>query len=164
DDDYRAPRCLVKQLEPIALDQATVTGVPRDLVVHVPGARFVRFKRREELGNPSNWIGNGVDRWKGRPIYAGFSFHDGTAMFTRSALRHGIKHKAVPVGQKVDFINAVLGAGEKHVAVPNEQLFCYVRHANNTWRYLDWKVEQPAAAPTWIPADVMAFWRKGAAA
>ncbi len=163
DDDLYMPRRLVQQLEPIVLGKATITGIPRGYIVRAPGARFFNFKPLRTLGKLEDWIGNGIDRWEGKPITAHFAFHDGTAMFARSALRHGIRHPAVPVGQKVDFLNSLIAAGEKWAAIANDKLFVYVRHRRNTWNYAEQKVHVPVDRPAWIPPEVVSFWKEGVA-
>ncbi len=156
DDDYRAPRCLIRQLEPLAFDRATITGIPRDYVVYTPGARFAKFKPIRERGPIAGWIGNAIGGWKG-------PFHDGTALFARSVLRHKPKHPPLAVGQKVIFLNHLIDAGEKCAAVRNEGLFIYVRHGTNSWQYVDRRAVVTVPAPAWAPADAVDFWRKGVA-
>lgn len=155
DDDYWDPARLTRQLEPIVLGRASITGIPRDYVVRTPGAEFFKTIDRSRRGPVKTWIGNGL---------AAFSlpFHDGSAMFSRSALRHGTQHPPLQNGQKVIFLNGLVDAGEKWAAVPNSRLFVYVRHGSNTWRPVEQRLFSPVPAPLWIPADVMAFW-KGAA-
>jgi glycosyltransferase involved in cell wall biosynthesis len=155
DDDWFHPRRVVRQLEPLAFDRATITGIPRDYVVSTPGANFAKFKPVRERGPVEGWIGNALGGWKG-------PFHDGTAMFARSVLRHGAQHPPYQVGQKMTFLNALIDAGEKCVAVRNDGLFVYVRHGRNTWKYVDAKTVNAVPAPRWIPGSVVEFWRKGA--
>lgn len=163
DDDWYHPMRLHRQLEPIALGKATVTGIKRDLVVYTPGGRFVRFKPQPFRGNLERWIGNGNPAQEGKRQGSQFGFHDGTAMFTRSALRHGVQHPPLKVGQKLVFLNGLMAAGEQVAVVRNEGLFVYVRHLANTWQYNARLVEVPAATPSFVPREVLAFWRKGVA-
>jgi glycosyltransferase involved in cell wall biosynthesis len=163
DDDWYHPRRLIKQLEPIAMGLATVTGIPRDLTVYTPGARFVRFAREIVTGPVLRWVGNGNELWKGKRQGARFGFHDGSAVFARSVLRHAIPHKPLQIGQKLVFLNDLLAKRERMVSVPNDNLFVYVRHGSNTWQYNARLVERPAPTPSWVPADVLAFWRRGVA-
>jgi glycosyltransferase involved in cell wall biosynthesis len=162
DDDWFSPRRLVRQLEPIALGSASVTGICRDLVVYTPGARFVRFKPPALRGRVAEWVGNGNPILDGRREGARFGFHDGTAVFARSVLRHGAVHPPIKVGQKLVFLNRLVDAGERFATVPNDGLFVYVRHQTNTWNYVARRVEDAAPTPSFVPADVLAFW-KGAA-
>jgi O-antigen biosynthesis protein len=159
DDDWFSPRRLVKQLEPIAMGRATITGIPRDLVVYTPGGRFCRFKAPELRGKLRGWLGNGFGSKGGHK----FQFHDGSAMFTRAALRHGATHPPLRNGQKVVFLDALLAAGERWEAVENQGLFVYVRHDANTWNYVARRVEVPAAEPSFVPEAIRAFWRRGVA-
>jgi glycosyltransferase involved in cell wall biosynthesis len=157
DDDWFSPRRIVKQLEPIALGRASITGIPRDLVVYTPGGSYVRFKAPEQRGRLRDWLGNGFG--KGHK----FLFHDGSAMWTRAAMRRGATHPPLRNGQKVVFLDSMIAAGEKWEAVPNTGLFVYVRHGANTWNYVPHAVEVPALEPSFVPQDVRAFWRKGVA-
>jgi len=157
DDDWFSPRRLVKQLEPIALGKATITGIPRDLVAYTPGGRFVRFRAPKDRGPVKGWVGNALG------LDLRFQFHDGSAVFHRRVLRHGVQHPPMRMGQKVVFLNGLIEAGEKWAAVPNDGLFVYVRHSDNTWNYVAHRVEIPALAPSFLPPSVVEFWRKGAA-
>jgi glycosyltransferase involved in cell wall biosynthesis len=157
DDDWFSPRRLVRQLEPIALGKASITGIPRDLVAYTPGGRFVRFRPAAERGPVKAWVGNALG------LHPKFKFHDGSAAFTRRALRHGTQHPPLRMGQKVVFLNDLIDAGERAATVPNDGLFVYVRHATNTWNYVAHRVEVPASVPSFLPQSVVDFWRKGAA-
>ena len=163
DDDWYHPRRLIRQLEPIALGKATVTGIPRDLTVYTPGGRFVRFDRFVTMGPPLAWVGNGNELWRGKRQGARFGFHDGSAVFHRSVLRKGVVHAPLQIGQKLVFLNDLMHQGEKMVSVQNDKLFVYVRHGTNTWQYNARMVERPAPTPSWIPRDVLEFWRAGVA-
>ena len=166
DDDWFSPRRLIVQMEPIALGQASITGIPRDLVVHTPGATFARFKPVRTKASLKSWIGNGNDGWEGngwKPVYANFGFHDGCAMFTRRTLRHGLKHPPLRAGQKVDFLNGLVRKGERVIVIPNDKLFIYVRHGRNTWTYSEERIEVPIQVPLWVPEDAVSFWRKAVA-
>jgi glycosyltransferase involved in cell wall biosynthesis len=163
DDDLFMPRRLVTQLSPIVEGRVDMTGIPRDLIAYVPSARFVRFKPPARRGAVSTWIGNGIDRVGPdgeRPIAARFSFHDGSAMFSRASIPDGVKHPPVRVGQKVFFINEMIAAGARTETVPNNRLFVYVRHGSNTWNYVAKLLEIPAERPRWVPEDAVSFWKE----
>jgi len=164
DDDLFMPTRLVRQLEPIVLEQVQITGIPRAYIVQTPGAVFYKFRPNDQLGSLESWIGNGVDRWAGNggaPIKMLATFHDGTAMFKRDIIGD-FKHPPVRVGQKVDFINQLIRAGNRWLSVVNNRLFVYVRHGKNTWNYNERKVHLHVSAPAWVPNDTLEFWRKGA--
>jgi glycosyltransferase involved in cell wall biosynthesis len=149
DDDWFHPRRLVCQLQPLVLGLATVAGIPRDLVLS--GGEFWRFRAR--LGPAAGWIGNGEATFK-------LPFHDGTSMYAREVLRHGHRHTPKTVNQKADFLNAITDAGEKWKAVPNNDLFVYIRHAKNTWQFRQDVALARASAPWWFPADDLEFYRR----
>ena len=156
DDDYFGPRRLITQLEPIVLEQATITGFVRDYVVRLnEGCTYWKFLAKERRPRSELWLTTGLGKYN-------LGLHDGTAMFARSVLRHGIVHPPYRVRQKVYFLQALTEAGEKWRDLPAKEHFIYVRHDKNTWEFRQDLVLYPVAAPRWVPKDVSDFWRREA--
>lgn len=156
DDDFWGPRRLVRQLEPIVLGEAEITGIPRELVARVPSASFHRFTK-DWFKNPGV-RGNTVGNWS-------LPWHDGTTMYSRRALSFGVKHPPVNINQKVQFINALVAKGMKWKAITNDGAFVYVRHdaksaaAPNSWQFGERRVLEAVPVPMWFPAPVLEYWR-----
>lgn len=156
DDDYWGPRRLVCQLEPIAMGEAEMTGLPRDLVAKIPSGGFFKFAPDwfKSRANRGNTVGNFNLPW-----------HDGTAMYSRRALSLGVQHPALNLNQKVQFINGIVARGVKWKRVHNHEHFVYVRHdagsrqAPNTWQFREQVSLTPAPTPLWFPREVLAFWK-----
>lgn len=149
DDDWFHPRRLVRQLQPIVLEEATVVGIPRVLVL--AGGEWFRFDRGTL--DPRDWVGNGITSNYRLP------FHDGTAVYSRAVLRHGIGHMLTPVTQKVEFLTGITDAGEPWAVVSDPDLFVYIRHGKNTWQFNEQLVHVPTYRPYWFPQADLDFYR-----
>lgn len=144
DDDYHGPGRLTRSALPIRDGGATLTGMTFDLILKLPDRHFYRFKPVNELPSDGSWAGNGLGEcaWP--------NIHDATAMFSRSVLRHGLKHVG-ELRQKVHFMNGLAAKGEKLEVVDNRGSYVYVRHARNSWLFDEAgslrRVEVPDAVP-----------------
>lgn len=153
DDDWFHPRRLVMQLEPLVLGRAAITGMLREYVAVLQTGRFYKFLPKSRRAPLKDWIGNGRATFR-LPI------HDGTAMFLRRALPAGVEHPPLPVGQKVEFLNALHVRGARCEAILNDGLFVYVRHGRNTWQYAEGRVMERVGVPSWFPREVLRFWQE----
>ena len=154
DDDFFGSRRLLAQLDPIALGQAEMTGMARDLVAKVPSGEFYRFL--------PDWFKSPRNRGNTMTNFT-LPWHDGTAMFVRRALKLA-KHPNINQNNKVQFINSVVAAGLKWKRVENDGHFVYVRHegaklAPNTWQFNETSVLKHVPAPWWFPAHVLEAWK-----
>lgn len=154
DDDWFAPRRLMMQVEPMAIGNATVTGIPVRYILHGPTSKWFRFSDKSIKLMQLRQKPDKLNR---------LPFHDGTAIFHRSALRHGIDYPDVTVGQKLFFLNDLFDAGEVVVPVPNRNLFVYLRHGSNTWKFVEGRLLEPVPAPRWFPDRDLKFHQQGAA-
>jgi hypothetical protein len=62
------------------------------------------------------------------------------------------------VSQKVWLLNAILRGGAEWVRVPNDNMFVYIRHAKNVWKFDEAKVRRPAERPSWFPGHELKFY------
>ena len=154
DDDWFSPRRFMIQMEPMAIAGATVTGIPIRYILHGPRSEWFHFS----TGSLSL-----MQRRQKPDQLNRLPFHDGTAMFNRSVLRGGIRYPDMTVGQKLFFLNDLFDAGEKVVPVPNLNLFVYLRHGANTWKFVEGRLLTKVAAPRWFPNSELIFHGGGAA-
>jgi glycosyltransferase involved in cell wall biosynthesis len=154
DDDFFGPRRLVKQLEPIVLEEVEVVGMLRDYVLVLPTCSWFKFNYAPLPAKA--WIGNGLANFK-------LPFHDGTAMYTRHAAELGVVHPALDMNQKVQFLNGLADLGVRWKAIPTEQHFVYVRHGRNTWQFNEQRRLVPTGRPHWFTTTMQA-WYEGRAA
>ncbi|MGH9462433.1 MAG: hypothetical protein ACRD1X_14545, partial [Vicinamibacteria bacterium] len=120
-------------------------------VFKIPSRTFWRFNLTKLP--VKSWIGNGRATFR-------LQIHDGTALYHRRVLRHGLKHPPLAIGQKVEFLNGVVAAGERWRAVPNGGDFVYVRHQRtNTWQFREDLRLVEIRRPWWFPEALMDSYR-----
>jgi hypothetical protein len=141
-------------MEPLLTSRATISGLPVEYILTAQDSRFWQFNDREVTLMQRRQTQIKVSR---------FAFHDGTAVFSREVLRHGIKYPDVTVGQKVIFMIDLVDAGEKAKRVDNRRHFVYVRHGSNTWTFKEWQLLDRVSAPRWFPKSELDFFREAAA-
>lgn len=125
DDDLFQPMRLTRQVEPIVMDQADLTGYRIHDILRFPDLKCYRFREGVKI-KPSP---------RTTQIYLP-KFHDSTAMFHRKVWDAGLQFTLVPVFQKGDFLNDAIRAGFRSQALANESgEFVYARHKNNTWQF-----------------------------
>jgi glycosyltransferase involved in cell wall biosynthesis len=151
DDDWFAPRRFVRELAPIVLGEASIVGCLRDYVLEIPACRWSQFNKTTLP--VKKWVGNGRATFR-------LQIHDGTAMFSRDVLRHGVKHPPLAIGQKVEFLNGIVARGERWRAIPNDGLFVYVRHGSNTWQFREDLRLVERRRPLWFPEALLEFYRR----
>jgi len=142
DDDYYSPRRIVRQIEPLVLDQADLVGLGMDLVLTIPDCRFWRFKRE-----PSR--------------IRGHSLHDGTIAYRRGALK--ALYRDSSLGESTAFVNEAISGGARIVELHQKDLFVYVRHDRNSWRFDARERLEPAPQPRWFPEEMLVFYKMAAA-
>jgi glycosyltransferase involved in cell wall biosynthesis len=147
DDDWISPRRVIRQIEPLILGTAQIVGFKRNVVLSAGDP--VRWWKIEGRGN---WIGNGATNLR-LPI------HDGSALYLRSVLKTGARFPHRTMNEKVDFLNAAVAGGATWTVIPNADLFVYVRHGANTWKYSEALAHVSVAAPYWFPDSEMEFYR-----
>lgn len=154
DDDWQAPRRLVKQLEDLVLKGGDVNGYVTEYLLTVGDARFWKFDSRYTKRNERGCVGNAT-------IPIGVPFMDGTAMFRRGVIG-AAKYPDIAVGQKVLFLDAMRTAGAELHGLPNDGTYVYVRHGSNTWQYYSDKRLKAQAQPSWFPLRELPFYRSAA--
>jgi glycosyltransferase involved in cell wall biosynthesis len=152
DDDWFNPVRLVRQLDPIVRQTADVVGFRRNYVL-TAGETSSWFKINPGRLEARFWIGNGATDLR-------IPIHDGSAVYTRKAAELGT-HPEQTMNEKVGFLNSV--ASLKWASIENRDLFVYVRHGKNTWKYSESIVHEATERPWWFPRSESEFYRKGVA-
>jgi O-antigen biosynthesis protein len=144
DDDWYAPGRLRCQAAPILSGAADITG----LRVH----RFFE-----------------LDAWKlwtcSRALHARMFIEDvaaGTLVYRRALWGEPARYPATNLREDADFLVAAMRAGARLERLADD-LFVYVRHGGNTWRFASGELLMPdhwreLGAPAW-PPEVDAFYR-----
>jgi O-antigen biosynthesis protein len=143
DDEWYGPSRISAQAAPIVAGRAAVTGLVGGLIAWIPQVRFTRLKGR--LKKPGDRVSDGI------------LFHEGTAAFSRSVLRH-FTAEQLKNTWKIQFAKAVEAAGERIEPIQNDGLWVHVRHGGNISPLALHRVED-VPTPAWIPESTLSFWR-----
>ncbi len=148
DDDWYAAERVSRQVAPILAGTADITAL--------------RARRFFELSSWKLWTCSAA-------LHARMFVEDvagGTLAYRRELWGAGVRYPATNLREDADFLLAAMRAGARLSRLDDEELFVYVRHGTNTWRFAsgafmtpdDW---QELGEPTW-PLDVQAFYRQQA--
>jgi glycosyltransferase involved in cell wall biosynthesis len=148
DDDWYSPRRLTRQVESFE-DGIGIVGIKLDYILSTRRGLFMKISYQAS-SSTKGWMGNGT-------IAARFDFHDGTAVFRREACE-GTRYGTHSVGQKVEFLNALLEKGVRWKSIQNGGDFVYVRHGKNTWQFLEHAVLYPVDRPDFFPKEAFDFY------
>jgi hypothetical protein len=61
--------------------------------------------------------------------------HGGTLVYWKRLFDGGLRYPTVNLAEDADFLRAALRQGKRLLRLPNEELFVYVRHGHNAWRF-----------------------------
>lgn len=145
DDDWYAPARLRRQAAPILAGAADITGLRARLFFD-------------------------LDAWKlwtcSPALHARMFIEDvagGTLVYRRALWGRPARYPDTNLREDADFLVAAMRAGARLERLSADDLFVYVRHGNNTWRFASGTFLMPAdwrdlGAPAW-PAETRAFYR-----
>ncbi|HEY2031778.1 MAG TPA: glycosyltransferase [Myxococcales bacterium] len=149
DDDWYGAERLSRQATPIANGDADLTGLENRFTLDLPSASF--------------WtVGDDLHR----RMFVG-DVHGGTLAYRRSIFSEGVRYPEANLAEDAGFLREALRRRKRLLRVANPQLFVYIRHGRNAWRFetgrfLDPAGWQPAVAPEGLPADLLAAYRAAA--
>ncbi|WP_257448260.1 glycosyltransferase family 2 protein [Archangium lipolyticum] len=136
DDDWYGPQRLSRQLAPLLEGTADITALQGALVFELDAWNF----------------------WACSPrLHARMFLKDvigGTLVYRRDLWREGVRYPPANLREDADFLVAAMQRGARLARLSARDLFLYVRHGRNTWRFapghlLDpgewWKVLEPAS-------------------
>jgi glycosyltransferase involved in cell wall biosynthesis len=145
DDDWYAPARLRCQAAPILTGAADITGL--------------RASRFFELDTWTLWTCS-------RALHARMFIEDvaaGTLVYRRELWGRPARYPATSLREDADFLVAAMRAGARLERLAAEDLFVYIRHGGNTWRFVAGELLMPGhwraiGEPAW-PPEVDAFYR-----
>lgn len=118
DDDWYGDHRLERQIVPILAGDADLTGLVNRFVLELPQRKY--------------WTVSGALH---RTMFAG-DVTGGTIVFRRSIWANGIRFPEVSLAEDAAFLRQALRRGKRLQRVDDRgDLFVYVRHGNNTWRF-----------------------------
>lgn len=134
DDDWYAPTRLSFQAAPIIQNEADITGLD---------TRFIF-----DLGSRQCWT---VTPGLHRRMFVG-DVHGGTLMFRKTIFDAGTCYPNANIAEDAAFLRVALRSARRLLPLSNPDLFVYVRHGTNAWKFasgkfLDAAGWQPIAAP-----------------
>jgi len=144
DDDWFSVCRLESQIKALRETGADICGIRLDLILMDNKWWRLNAEPGEPLGNADI-----------KPL---FSFYDGTAAFVRGAVPGGVIYGNRQIGQKVKFLNEMVLAGVKWVAVENDGKFVYVRHGANNWKFDEAAMLIGAPGPSWFQEHERLFY------
>jgi glycosyltransferase involved in cell wall biosynthesis len=147
DDDWYGPTRIEKQVRPLIRGQAEITGLDNSVFFALPAQRFWKC---------SNDVHN-------RMYVAGVI--GGTLTFFKDLWERSARYPDWSLAEDAEFLRQALDAGARLVRVPSENLFMYIRHGRNTWRFEPGRFVEAAGwrvvpAPAFLPARDHAFYRR----
>jgi O-antigen biosynthesis protein len=144
DDDWYAPSRLSAQVAPLLSGEADISGLTAGVFFELPDWQF----------------------WSCTPdLHHRLFVHDvhgGTLVYQRRIWAQLARYPDASLGEDAAFLRHAIRRGARLCRLPNNGLFIYVRHANNSWsflsgQYLDTRGWQRATEPI-LPPDDHAFY------
>jgi glycosyltransferase involved in cell wall biosynthesis len=117
DDDWYSPRRIARQVEPILEGRADATGLAETLMLDLQADRYWRFA--PQLGNR---------------IFEG-GMVSGTLAFSRRLWVDGLRYPDASLAEDAAFQRALAKHGARIQRIPEDDLFIYLRHGSNSWRF-----------------------------
>jgi O-antigen biosynthesis protein len=117
DDDWYAPSRLTWQATPIVAGRADVTGLESRFTLRFPAGQF--------------WTAGSEQHHR---MFFG-DVHCGTLMFRRSIFTQGVRYPDASQAEDAAFLHEAMRRGHRLVRLENPDVFVYVRHGSNTWRF-----------------------------
>jgi len=140
DDDWYAPTRLSRQLAPILANAADITGLNDILFLHLAKHQY----------------------WSvSRPLFRRMFSENlcgGTLVYRRALWQLAGPYPGTSLREDADFLSAALRHGARLCRVNGRELFIYIRHELNTWKFAEGRFLQPDAwraedAPSCLAAD-----------
>ncbi len=117
DDDWYAPRRLRRQVEPLRMGVADVSGLSNTLFFDLQRWRF----------------------WRCSPELFERLFHEGVAggtlVYRKSLWQGQAVYPALSLREDAEFLRTLLERGARLCRMEGERLFIYLRHGKNSWRF-----------------------------
>lgn len=151
DDDWYAPARLRQQVAPIRCGTADITGLRAHWFFELEAWKL----------------------WRCSPaLHARMFLEDiagGTLVYRRAIWGHPARYPASNLREDADFLVAAMHAGARLERLAAEDLFVYIRHGSNTWRFASgefllpagWQQVEDSAWPSWS-TETYAFYREQA--
>ena len=140
DDDWYAPTRLSRQLAPILANAADISALNDIVFLHLAAHRY--------------WS---VSRELFRRMFSQ-NVCGGTLVYRRSVWQQAGPYPATSMREDADFLSSALRHGARLCRVNGRELFMYVRHDMNTWKFAEGRYLQPdawhaASAPSHLGDD-----------
>lgn len=145
DDDWYSSKRITYQVEPILKGQANVTGLGKGLMLCTKTRTF--------------WTT--TDRLHEKMFFQGII--SGTMAFWKRFWNEGARFPNVSLADDVSFLKALAHRGIRLEKLENTNMFIYVRHDDNTWKFamgefLDKNGWQKVEPPTFMCKDDFEFY------
>lgn len=132
DDDWYATNRLMRQVEPIILGVADITGLTNTLFFDLDAWRFWRCRRS---------------------LYSQLFYQQvagGTLVFRKKVWQKVGGYRNISLREDAEFLRSVLQSGARLSRIEGEALFLYLRHGKNSW---DFQVGRECSLHEWSEVD-----------
>jgi glycosyltransferase involved in cell wall biosynthesis len=117
DDDWYAPQRLEAQLAPLLDGTADITALRAGVIFALPGWEFWRLTPQLH-----------------RRLFVQ-DVHGGTLVYRRAIWEGGARYPALSLGEDAHFLSGAMRHGARLTRLAGDELFVYVRHGDNSWRF-----------------------------
>jgi hypothetical protein len=148
DDDWYAPHRISYQVMPLLHGKADVTGFDKSLLLSLPTRQFWTYTSQLHT----------------RLFVQGIV--GGTLAFWKRLWNQGARFPNASLAEDATFLQILMRRGARLERLANAGMFIYVRHANNSWRFvpgnfLDPRAWQQVEPPSFISEADCAFYGVG---
>ncbi len=147
DDDWFGPTRVSRQVAPLALGTADISGILNGYLLDLTTFRFYGGGPPLHEGQLHAWI------------------VAGTLSFTRSAWQSSGGYPDCSIGEEVTLLRLVTERGGRVAPIVNDGMYLTVRHSANSWRLWHDSGRGPggwselAPPPDFLPADDLSYYR-----
>lgn len=117
DDDWYSPQRLSSQMAPLLAGTAEISALSAGVFFDLQRWRFWRCSPKVH-----------------RCMFVG-DVHGGTLVFRRDLFGNGLRYRSLSLAEDAYFLCEAKRRGARVSRLPGDDLFIYLRHANNAWQF-----------------------------
>jgi glycosyltransferase involved in cell wall biosynthesis len=136
DDDWFGPDRIARQAAPLLAGEAEISALRHSLFLDLQEGSFWRASEAQH-----------------RRMFQ-LDVHGGTVAFHRKLLERGERFPNISLAEDAAFITGAVRRGARLAAIPADDLYVYIRHGANTWRF---EFGDAEGGPSWSRCNAPAF-------
>jgi glycosyltransferase involved in cell wall biosynthesis len=151
DDDWYAPNRLAEQMKPLVSQTHDLTALANNSLLEIRSGKFWTVSTQLQ------------DRMCFGGVYAG------TLVYPRSFWQNGVRYPDQNLAEDAGFLRQLMASRKRILRIDAGDLFVYIRHGTNTWRFgsgsfLDPAGWRPSSAPRDFSAEILEAYRSASVA